>query len=147
MKNKIIALSFSLIGLMACEQKLEKKDNSAANIQLVKDMFASFNEHNWDQMASYYSDSAEFKDPSFGDTVVIQNRHQISEKYGELNAMFPDVKDEIVNIYPAGEKNIVVEFISTGTAPDSSKMKLPICTIFTIENGLITKDYTYYDNF
>ena len=24
---------------------------------------------------------------------------------------------------------------------------MPICTIFTIENGLITKDFTYFDNF
>lgn len=32
-------------------------------------------------------------------------------------------------------------------APDNSKFTLPICTVFTIENGLITQDFTYYDNF
>ncbi|WP_262892331.1 hypothetical protein ACN9ML_07985 [Dyadobacter endophyticus] len=42
---------------------------------------------------------------------------------------------------------MIVEFISTGTAPDKSKFTLPICTIFTIENGNITQDFTYYDNF
>lgn len=45
------------------------------------------------------------------------------------------------------EKHITVESISTGTAADGSKFELPICTIFTIENGKITKDFTYYDNF
>ena len=42
---------------------------------------------------------------------------------------------------------MIVEFISTGTAEDGSQFELPICTIFTIENGKITKDFTYYDNF
>jgi hypothetical protein len=37
--------------------------------------------------------------------------------------------------------------VSSGTAPDSSKLELPICTILTIENGKITQDFTYYDNF
>ena len=57
------------------------------------------------------------------------------------------LRNEIVQIYPSGEKHIIVEFVSTGTALDNSKFELPICTIFTIENGLITKDFTYFDNF
>jgi ketosteroid isomerase-like protein len=57
------------------------------------------------------------------------------------------LKDEVKAVYPSGENHIIVEFISTGTAPDNSKFELPICTIFTIENGKITKDFTYYDNF
>lgn len=61
--------------------------------------------------------------------------------------MFPDLKDEIKTIYVSGNNNVIVEFVSTGTAPDNSKFELPICTIFTIENGKITKDFTYYDNF
>ena len=39
------------------------------------------------------------------------------------------------------------KFVSTGTAPDNSKLELPICTIFKIENGLITKDFIYFVNF
>jgi ketosteroid isomerase-like protein len=54
---------------------------------------------------------------------------------------------EVIATYPAGEQHIVVEFISRGTAPDSTKFELPICTIFTIENGKIVKDFTYFDNF
>ncbi len=146
MKTKILLASILVLGLIACEKKLEKKDHTQEHVQLVKDMYAAFNEHNWDKMASYYSDSAEFKDPSFGDSIVIQTRQQISKKYEELHSVFPDIKDEIINIYSAGDKNVIVEFVSTGTGPDSSKMKVPICTIFTIENGMIIKDYTYYDN-
>jgi hypothetical protein len=53
----------------------------------------------------------------------------------------------VIQTYPSGDKHIIVEFVSSGTAPDSSKFELAICTIFTIENGLITKDFTYFDNF
>lgn len=61
--------------------------------------------------------------------------------------MFPDVKDKVIQTYPSGDNHIIVEFVSSGTAPDNSKFELPIFTIFTIENGLITKDFSYFDNF
>ena len=76
-----------------------------------------------------------------------EKSNQIVKKYTELAELFPDVKDKIVQIYPSGDKHIIVEFISSGTAPDGLKFELPICTIFTIEKGFITKDFTYYDNF
>jgi ketosteroid isomerase-like protein len=94
-----------------------------------------------------YVDVSDFKDPSLGQGVVKQTKQQIIEKYAGLGEVFPDLKDSIVQIYPSGEKHMVVEFVSTGTAPNGEKFELPICTIFTIENGKITKDYTYYDNF
>lgn len=117
------------------------------NEKLVRNYFEHFNNHDWKKMANMYTEAAEFKDPSLGQKIVKQTREEIIKKYSELNKTFPDVKDSIVNIYPSGDKNIIVEFISTGTAPDNSKFELPVCTIFTIENGLIIKDFTYYDNF
>jgi ketosteroid isomerase-like protein len=117
------------------------------NEKLVKEYFELFNKHDWVKMAGMYAEPAEFKDPSLGQGIVSQTREQVIAKYSQLSEMFPDLKDEIVNIYPSGEKHIIVEFKSTGTALDSTKFELPICTIFTIENGIITKDFTYYDNF
>lgn len=119
----------------------------ANNEKLVKQYFEHFNKHEWEKMAAMYADSAEYKDPSLGPGIVKQTREQIVAKYSELSGMFPDVKDEVVTVYPSGEKNVIVEFISSGTAPDGSKFELPICTIFTIENEKITQDFTYYDNF
>ncbi|MGY0038265.1 nuclear transport factor 2 family protein [Pedobacter sp. NJ-S-72] len=117
------------------------------NEKLIRNYFEHFNNHDWTKMANMYTEVAEFKDPSLGQQIVKKEREQTIKKYRELNQTFPDLKDKILNIYPSGEKNIIVEFISTGTAPDNSKFELPICTIFTIEDGLITKDFTYYDNF
>jgi ketosteroid isomerase-like protein len=117
------------------------------NEQLIKQYFDHFNSHEWTKMADMYADSAEFKDPSLGHGIVKQTKEQIIEKYGQLTEVFPDLHDQIIQIYPSGEKNVIVEFMSSGTDPDGSKFELPICTIFTIENGVITKDFTYYDNF
>ncbi|MDR6561080.1 MULTISPECIES: nuclear transport factor 2 family protein [unclassified Arcicella] len=140
MKNTFLFLITIFIAV-ACKSKVN------TNEALVKQYFEHFNKHEWQKMADMYTETADFKDPSFGQGIVKQTRAQTLKKYSELNQLFPDLRDSIINIYPSGDTNIVVEFISTGTAPDKTTFKLPICTIFTIENGLITKDFTYYDNF
>ena len=115
--------------------------------KIVKEYFDHFNNHDWEKMANMYTETAEFKDPSLGQGIVKQTREQVVQKYSELNKMFPDIKDEIVQIYSSGDNHLIVEFVSTGTAPDSTTFKLPVCTIFAFENGKIVKDYSYYDNF
>lgn len=137
--------------IISCTQKETTTEKPATtqnpNEALIKQYYAYFNAHEWTKMAEMYADTADFKDPSFGTEVVKQTHQQTAQKYAELNKIFPNLHDEVVATYPSGEKHITVEFISTGTANDGSKFVLPICTIFTIENGKITKDFTYYDNF
>ena len=122
-------------------QQLEQIQEN--NLALIEQFYNHFNANEWDKMANMYSDNADFKDPSLGTGIV----QQTIEKYSELNAIFEDLHDEVVQTYASGENHVIVEFVSTGTAPDQSTFELPICTIFTIENGKITKDFTYYDNF
>jgi predicted SnoaL-like aldol condensation-catalyzing enzyme len=141
MKNVILFLIILII-LNACS----KKDANNANEKFVKQYFEYFNRHDWIKMATMYSDSTDFKDPTLGLGIVKQSRKQIIEKYTELSKIFPNIKDEITAIYPSGDIHIIVEFISSGSATDGTTFQLPICTIFTIENGLITKDFTYFDN-
>lgn len=50
-------------------------------------------------------------------------------------------------MYPSGDNHIIVEFISSRTPVDNSTFYMPICTIFIVDNGLITKDFTHFDNF
>jgi steroid delta-isomerase-like uncharacterized protein len=142
--KKLIVFVGSL-AMISC-QKSENQPVGAENIAVVKQMYEHFNKHDWSAMAAMYTDTASFKDPSFGKTAVPQTQQQTAQKYKELSKTFPDLKDNIVAIYPSGNKHVVVEFVSSGTAPDGSKFELPICTIFTIENGKITQDFTYYDN-
>ena len=131
--------------LISCNNPNEKIQTE--NAKLIENYFKLFNEHKWKELSELYVENAEFKDPSFGNGIVKQSKAEFVKKYTELNQVFPDLKDKVIQVYPSGDKNIIVEFVSTGTAPDQSKFELPISTIFTIENGKITKDYTYYDNF
>ena len=143
----LILLSYVTFALISCNKQHNKNMAITDNEKLVKQYFEHFNNHDWTKMANMYSETSEFKDPSLGQGIVKQTRQQIIDKYSELNKVFPDLHDQIIQIYPSGDKHIIVEFVSSGTAPDNSKFELPICTILTIENGIITKDFTYFDNF
>jgi ketosteroid isomerase-like protein len=146
MKNLLI-LIIALTTSTGCNHSKINNMATSDNEKVVQQYFENFNNHEWTKMAEMYSETADFKDPSLGEGIVKQTRQQIIYKYSELNRVLPDLHDKIVKIYPSGDNHIIVEFISMGTAPDGSKFELPICTIFTIENGVITKDFTYYDNF
>lgn len=127
------------------------KDNSGIKIQeqnivIVKNYFEQFNKHDWEKMAEFYSDPADFKDPSLGKGIVKQTLKQTAEKYKKLAEMSADIQDNIIQIYPSKDKYVIVEFVSSGTASNGIKWELPLCSIFTIEEGKITKDFTYYDN-
>jgi ketosteroid isomerase-like protein len=143
----LMILFIATIALVSCNNSYEKSMITTDNEKLVKLYFEHFNNHDWTKMANMYTETAEFKDPTLGQGIVKQTRQQIIEKYSGLSEMFPDVKDKVIQTYPSGNNHIIVEFVSSGTALDNSKFELPICTIFTFENGLITKDFTYFDNF
>lgn len=137
-------LLFTGMLLIGCSTR--QKDPAMDHTRLVQTYFEHFNAHRWKEMAAMYTDSAEFLDPSFGPHPVRQTRAQVEEKYAGLAQTFPDLRDDVQQILPSGDRFVTVQFISRGTAPDGSAFELPICTVFTIENGLITRDHTYYDN-
>lgn len=145
--RQLIVLITCMIAIISCKDAPKETSTTNANEQLIQTYYQHFNQHDWQKMADMYTDSAAFKDPSLGTGIVMQTKAQIVEKYKGLNDMFPNIKDSIVAIYPSGKQQVIVEFVSTGTGADKSTFTLPICTIFTIENGKITKDFTYYDNF
>lgn len=145
MRTIFIILILSLT--ISCTEKNNSSEQADKNTQIVEQYFEHFNNHEWQKMGEMYIESAEFKDPTLGEGIVKMTRAEIIAKYSELNEIFTNINDKVIQTYPSGEKNIIVEFISSGTAPDNSKFELPICTIFTIENGKITKDFSYFDNF
>ena len=142
MKNFILLLSL-FITLFSCKNS---SNQSSENQAIIKQLYEHFNKHEWQKMADLYVETTDFKDPSFGTEITKQTRQQTVQKYSEMAKMFPNIKDEVVQMYNSGNNVVVVEFVSTGTAADGTKFKMPICSIYTIENGKIAKDFTYYDN-
>ncbi len=133
--------------LASCHIKVQQASTTESlNKRLIENYYQIFNTHNWQKMAALYVETPELKDPVYGTKAVKMTQAEIVKKYTELQHLIPDVHDEIVTLYEAGD-NVIVEFVSTGTMPDQTKFELPICTIFEIKDGKITKDLTYYDNF
>lgn len=130
--------------LISCNNSNEKIQTE--NKELIENYFKLFNEHKWKELSELYVENAEFRDPSLGQKLVKQSKAEFIKRYSDLGQICPDIKDEITQIYPSGD-NVIVEFLSTGTTPDRSEFELAICTIFKIENGKITRDLTYYNNF
>ncbi|MDR2118278.1 MAG: nuclear transport factor 2 family protein [Tannerellaceae bacterium] len=139
MKEKTFATS-------SCADHPAHSEQVAGNERIVAQYFDYFNQHEWEKMADMYVDEAEFKDPAIGTKIVSMTKAEVVAKYSELGEIFPDLTDTVIQTYPSGEHHIIVEFVTEGTAPDGSKMEMPICTIFTIEDGKITRDFSYYDN-
>ncbi|MEO5980218.1 MAG: nuclear transport factor 2 family protein [Chryseolinea sp.] len=138
-------MRFILLSLMIVAVSCAPPENfKNENVQVAQKLFDAFNTHDWKAMAALYSDSAMFLDPSFGKDYVRQSREQTIAKYGEIQKIFPDIKDNVAGIYPSGDK-VVAEFISTGKSDQGFGLNLPIVTVFTIHNGQIICDATYYD--
>jgi ketosteroid isomerase-like protein len=145
-----IAFTCVLVMMFACNKPTPKNimppvNNVAKNSAIIEQYFAQFNKHDWKAMADMYIDNPEMKDPAFGIANVKMTKADIIKKYLELHQMIPDVKDSVVAVYTSGNY-MTVEFESSGTGPDGKKFSLPICTVFEIKEGKITKDFTYYDN-
>ena len=145
--KKILPLIVLTFALISCNDQKQNTVSTTDNEKLVKQYFEYFNKHEFVKMANMYAETTDFKDPSLGQGIVKQTRQQTIDKYIELANIFPDLHDQVIQTYPSGDKHIIVEFVSSGTGPDKVKFELAICTILTIENGLITKDFTYFDNF
>lgn len=143
--KKIIFFAFLLL---SCEQKPKDTiSKTTENEAVVKKMFEHFNQHDWQSMVQLYADTALYQDPAYGTTPIKLTHADCLKKYNELQQQIPDVQDAVKAIYPSGNNHVIVAFETSGTGPDGKKFMLPICTIFKVENGKITEDFTYYDNF
>lgn len=151
MKQLFILISAGCLGAAtACNNPQQQPTpatdsaHTTAGEQVVRQLFDAFNRHDWTQMAACYADTALFLDPSFGKEYVTKTRQQTIAKYTEMAAMFPDIKDDVKAVYAAGD-HVTVEFVSSGSSAQTGAWQLPICTVFTLQQGKIIKDATYYD--
>lgn len=144
--KKIMIIALLILINLSCDTN-DPSQVVTANKEIVTKLFEHFNNHDWKSMASLYIPNAEFKDPAYGIGIFKKTHDETIQHYTELHQMFPNIRDSVINIYPSGEKHIAVEFISIGESVEGDKLELPVFVVLTIENGLITKDFVYYDNF
>src|SRR5690349_10857536 len=97
---KISRLLIGALMLASCSSQ----ETNNKNVEATHAMFDAFNRHDWNAMTNYYSESASFLDPSFGQDYVTKTRQETAAKYSEMQKMFPDLHDELVGVYPSGDK-------------------------------------------
>jgi len=129
---------FTLAVFFGCQTQSPPQQSP---LELTKDLFQAFNAHDWEAMIEFYADSFVYESPG----IRFNTREQVLRYYREMNQVFPDIQDSVVNYYPSGN-SVVVEFVARGTAADGTKLDLPILGVLTFENGKIVRDATYYDN-
>ena len=115
-------------------------ERTEQNVRLTYEIFDAFNAHDWEKMAAYYADELEYESPEGRFTT----KAALLEYYEGMHSAFPDIQDEIKAIYPSGS-SVIIEFVARATAPDGSRMELPILGVLTFENGKVVRDATYYD--
>lgn len=143
--KKLIFTVTLLFYLTGCNNS--QLNTTEKNIEIAKQSFAAFNEHNWEKQATFFSDTCKYLDPSYGTEYKVVSRKEKVEKYRRMQKMSPDIKDEIIEIFGVDDK-VVIQFTSSGTAMTEQgeyKWSLPICCVFTIKDGLIVADETYYN--
>lgn len=147
MRNCIF-LILAVLVLPACNEgeKTASAGTGEQNVQLIRRYFDHFNRYEWDQLAQMYAPRAVFLDPSMGSDTVVQTRAEIVAKYAELQQFIGGLRDSVVHIDAVGPEKVLVEFTSTGKDTSGKDFRLPICTVFTIRDGKIISDHTYYDN-
>lgn len=134
----------SLVIVFALTACCREPENTSRHQVLATAMLEAFNRHDWKKMAGFYADDADFLDPSLGKSYVKQSRADVAAKYAEMQKIFPDIRDDITDIYVAGE-TVIVQFTSRGTAVDGTYFELPIVSVLSFRDGLIVRDATYYD--
>lgn len=116
----------------------QSRDHIAGETRKVATgIFEAFNTHDWQKMESFYADSVLLQDPAYPPGK--KGKAGMSDFYKSV----PDIHDAVQHIFVDGNV-AVVEFVSTGTM-NGQKFSLPICTVLTVEDGLVVRDNTYYD--
>ncbi|MCU0384069.1 MAG: nuclear transport factor 2 family protein [Cyclobacteriaceae bacterium] len=138
MKIKL-TMAVCLVAMACTQTQLPEKENE----KTIRKLFESFNQHNWQAMAECYADTALFLDPALGVAPISLTRADIIAKYAEMEKEIPDIRDSVLLIVTK-QNQVWVEFISKGKLNDSVQIYLPIATHFTLLNGKVIKDNTYY---
>lgn len=130
------SLYVGAVFLFACASP-EHQEIETETRRIATAVFDAFNRHDWEKMESLYSDSVILQDPAYpgGKT----GKEGMTEFYKSV----PDIHDAVESVTVEGNV-AVVEFISTGTL-NGQKFTLPICSVLTVENGMVVRDNTYYD--
>lgn len=125
------------------------------NKQIIEDHFNALNRHNIKLLLKDYDPNVQVT--SSGWVGVHVGTREMMFDYGRYFHETPDLKYDIENVYFSGDSIATVEYTTAGTVTNAAKDTplgivgkryiLNNCTIFTIRNGRVVKENTYFDQF
>jgi len=141
MKASSLMVMFCVAGSVACAAAAAADTDDAA--KTVQRKFAAFNAHDAAAIQDIYGADAVLHSPDYPE---LKGNGPIAGTYRQLFAAIPDAKDEVQTVDVAGDR-VYVQFLLTGHwggAPDKA-VHARIMSIYTVADGHITADTTYYD--
>jgi ketosteroid isomerase-like protein len=108
---------------------------------IVQRLFSAFNRHDIDTMARLYASDAILESPDF--CSARRGPEGVRKTYADLFRTFPDIVDQVTGSVASGER-VAVQFVAHSQGFGASH-ELRLATFFTIRNGLIVHDETYFD--
>jgi len=143
MKATLIMVLGCLAAVASCAHRMPAPHGQADAEMTVRQKFAAFNRHDADAIQSIYGADAVLHTPDYPG---LTGNAPIAGTYRQLFAAIPDAKDEIRSFDAIGDK-VYVEFTLTGHwggAPEKA-LQVRIMSIYTVKDGHIAEDSTYYD--
>ena len=143
MKARHLMASVCFAGVAACAATAPTVTDQGDAAKTVQRKFAAFDQHDVAAIQDIYRADAVLHSPDYPE---LKGNVPIAGTYRQLFAAIPDAKDEVQSADAIGNK-VYVQFLLTGHwggAPDKS-VHARIMSIYTVVDGHITADTTYYD--
>lgn len=140
--KKILGLAILMFGFLAPAAQADTAETRA----IIEAVFEAFNRHDLEAIVALYHPGAKLVTPGYPEPRY--GLEVIRATYKDHFDNIPGVYDEVTRIVAEGDQG-AVEFTAswdqpTGDDPEA-RGALKIATFFTIENGLIIEDITYFD--
>ncbi len=143
MNAKHLMAAACLTGVAACAGTAPASVDQSDTAKTVRQKFAAFDQHDALAIQDIYGTDAVLHSPDYPE---LKGNAPIAGTYRQLFAAIPDAKDEVQSFDVIGNK-VYVQFLLTGHwggAPDKA-VHARIMSIYTVADGHITADTTYYD--
>ena len=122
---------------------LADTDANARNLDTVRQKFAAFNRHDATAIQDIYATDAVLHSPDYP---ALTGNGKIADTYRGIFAGVPDAVDNVQNLDAVGDR-VYAQFIMTGHFQGAADKPISarIMSIYTVKDGHITEDETYYD--
>lgn len=140
---KIVTVLIGICASLAGGSSIAASPTDDAAIEVVRHKFAAFNQHDVGAIEEIYSRNATLNSPDYRDLI---GNNPIAETYRKLFESIPDAKDTVGLLESAGAR-VYAQFVLSGhwNGMQDKLIAVRIIAVYTVRDGRIIDDATYYD--